>query len=234
MQRNFGAISSVRRPIAPVNLQLRAHVPAIRGKHPISNLGRCMSSWSLVRHLFEEDDGSLPDIFVEQLSRAETVAVYEWVMSRCALFDAPTAWHIVENRDVLVSSIPRPAQAFVDGVLEMFRHGLVGLSFDGIELPSLTICVESGGVSFDYRKGTEWNERTVEALFSFLAAIKRIAPNAVISQAEEGYSDRPSEAFSSAFEAHEATSDQPSMRVERQQSAPLFADPLRLPPRESN
>jgi hypothetical protein len=100
--------------------------------------------------------------------------------------------------------IPRPAKAFVDGAIEMFRHGLAGLSFDGIELPSLTICVEPGGVSFDYCKGNEWNERTVGALFSFLAAIKRIAPNAVMSQDEEGYAEGPSEAFRNALKAYAA------------------------------
>ena len=160
--------------------------------------------WQQVRELFEIDDGSLPDIFVENLSQTEIVAIYEWVMSQCSVFGNPVAWSITDKRDIAIKDISRPAQAFVEGNIEMFRHGLAGLSYDGHKLPELTICVEPEGISFDYRKGSAWNEHVLHALFQLLSEIKRIAPHAAINQAEEGSSNKPSQAFRSAFESFAA------------------------------
>lgn len=163
---------------------------------------RAESLWSHVRPLFELDDGSLPDIFVDGLSPVEVAAAYEYVMSLATVGGDPIAWHIGEARDVSIPALPFPARLVVDRVIEPFRHRLADLHVEGIELPQLTICVEPDAVSFDYRMGTGWNERTVEALFSLLAAIKQVAPGAVISQADEGGRHMPSKDFATAFAAY--------------------------------
>lgn len=163
-----------------------------------------MKHWLEIRELFEHDDGSLPDIYFENLKPDEIVAMYESVMSRCSVFGEPTAWGVAELRDVPLSAFPRPAQAFTSGKIEQFRHGLAGLTINGAAIPQLTISVEPGRVSFDYRKGDGWSEQTVSALFTLIAELRRIAPDAVVFQAEEGRSDRPSEAFTRALDAFAA------------------------------
>ena len=160
---------------------------------------RRLKHWLEVRELFETDDGSLPDIYFENLKPAEIVAIYESVMSRCSVFGEPTVWSIAEVRDVPLSKYPRPAQAFVEGRIEQFRHGLAELNVNGNVVPQLTISVEPGGISFDYRKGSEWDEQTVSALFVLITELQRIAPDAVVFQAEEGCADRPSEVFTRAL-----------------------------------
>ena len=180
--------------LVPSSLRLPA--PVNQGVRPLMS-----QLWQHVRELFEGDDGSLPDIFVENLSEIEIITVYEWVMSRCSVFGNPMAWSITDKKDIAIKDIHRPAQAFVEGEIEMFRHGLADLSYDGRKLPELTICVELEGISFDYRKGAAWNAHTVQALFSMLADIKQIAPSATITQAEEGCTNEPSQAFSAALQS---------------------------------
>lgn len=161
--------------------------------------------WQRILDLFESDDGSLPDLFVRNLTRDQVVAVYEWVMSHCTPSENSSAWHIKDKRSVRISALPAPARAFVEGEIELFRHGLVGLSIAGVELPYLTISVESiDCVSFGYRKGPEWTEHTINALLEMLARIHALAPNALIEHAEEGSSRRPTEYFAGALRDFEA------------------------------
>lgn len=166
-----------------------------------------MKLWHHIKHLFEEDDGSLPDIYVENLSSAETVAVYEWLMGRCEIAHDPKLWSIEEQLDVPIREVSNPARAFVEGRVETFRHCLVGLRSHGIALPELSVCVEPDGLSFDYRMGEHWTECTVLALFELLRQVQRLAPQANIFQTDEGRHSCPNVEFSEAFTAYVAHTD---------------------------
>jgi hypothetical protein len=157
--------------------------------------------WHKIGHLFENDDGSLPDIFVENLTNEQIVIVYNWVVSEAGIYGEPTLWSIKEERDILVREIGNPAQKFIDKEVEIFRHGLKDLIINGIKIPQLTISVEVGGVSFNYRKGKDWSPKEVRALLDFLLHIVRIAPDSKIFQAEEGSYKKPSLEFIELFES---------------------------------
>jgi hypothetical protein len=157
--------------------------------------------WHKIGHLFEKDDGSLPDIFVENLTNEQIVTVYNWVVSEAGIYGEPTLWSIKEERDIPVKEIDNPAQKFIDKEVEIFRHGLNDLIINGIKIPHLTISVEVGGVSFDYRKGKDWSSKEVRALLDFLLHIDRIAPDSKIFQAEEGSYEKPSIEFEELFQS---------------------------------
>lgn len=164
-----------------------------------------MSPWPLVRHLFEYNDGSLPDIYVENLSSHEIVVVYEWIMSQCTIGGDPKLWSCEANQDVPIREITFPARTLIKGKVEEFHHCLEGLFVDGVKLPTHTIFVDQVGVTFDYRVGSEWGEREVLALFEFLRQLWQIAPNARIVQADEGaYSSKQNLEFSEALKAYVA------------------------------
>ena len=164
-----------------------------------------MNLWHHVKHLFEKDDGSLPDIYVENLSSEETVAVYEWLMGQCEIAHNPKLWSVEEQLDVPIREVVNPARAFAEGRVETFRHCLAGLRSYGVALPELSVSVEADGLSFDYRMGKHWTERTVLALFELLRQVQRLAPQARIFQADEGGHSCPNVEFSEAFTAYVAT-----------------------------
>ncbi|MES2611797.1 MAG: hypothetical protein V4679_16225 [Pseudomonadota bacterium] len=160
--------------------------------------------WPILRHLFEVDDGSLPDIFVEDLSPEQIVTVYEWLRGQCSGAGDSTLWHIDLQQDVLVSDVAHPARAFVQGKVEDFRHGLVGLRVGGVELPPLTVGVGTGGLSMDYRMGPDWNEQTLRALLELLRQVWAMAPHARILRADEGGHACPDLEFTEALRAYVA------------------------------
>lgn len=158
-----------------------------------------VNPWPMVRQFFEADDGSLPEIQLENFTDEQFVSVYESVMSQCSIVGEPTVWSESNEKDIPLREVARPAHELISGRIEMFRHGLADLRIDGTRLPLLTICLEKGYISFDYSMGSEWNQQTVAALFEFLWQIQQKFPHAPISQNDEGMHDTPNLEFSEAM-----------------------------------
>jgi hypothetical protein len=158
-----------------------------------------MNLWEDVKQFFEVDDGLLPEIYIERLSNHELVSAYEWIMSRCTVARTSSVWSIEQQTDICITELCCPAQDFVEGRIESFRHGLADLHMDGVLLPELSVCIDQGTLSFDYRPGADWNEQAVLALFSLLRAIKTLAPNASVFHANEGCYETPNPEFAAAF-----------------------------------
>ena len=152
--------------------------------------------WAQLRPLFENDDGSLPDIFVSGLTSEQVHKIYCWVRAQSGIFSdtiSPVAWDRVNNCDIEIQTIADPAGDFLAGRLESFRHGLNLFSFSGVEIPQLTVAIRESGIEFDYRMGAGWGQSQVSALFEFLWAIQRMAPNATITHGFEGASEATAE-----------------------------------------
>jgi hypothetical protein len=178
-----------------------------------------MPLWPKLRHLFDVDDGSLPDINIENLTDVQIVSAYEWLMNQCEIVLEPTLWNIELKSNVLIRELPYPARDFISGKVESFRHCLSELRINGIALPQLSVCVEAGGLSFDYKMGEGWNEQTVTALFDLLCQIRAIAPSSRIFQTEEGGYNNPNPEFSEELEKYCSTLVHPGVQAGRRRSA---------------
>ncbi len=161
-----------------------------------------MDVWARLRHLFNGDDGSLPDIFVEGVSPEESVKIYSWVVSLAKPYGEPYLWSLAEEKEIRISEIPNPALYYIQGKSESFRHGLEVFSFSGCRIPQLSIGINESGLEFDYRMGREWGKNELEALLDFLCCIKKMAPSAKITQADEGSYEYPNAEFSYVFEEY--------------------------------
>lgn len=157
--------------------------------------------WSTLRGHFEVDDGSLPDIFVENLTSDEVCSIYAWVCEKAGIYGEPTFWDETRLEDVPVKDAKNPARLVVDGKTCPFRHGLMELEINGVLIPQLTVRVNQDSVEFDYRMGAEWGPKQLEALFEFLILIERKARSAVVTHAHEGHDNRTVE-FSEVFEEY--------------------------------
>lgn len=159
-----------------------------------------MELWEKVHHLFDTDDGSLPDIFIENITENESIKIYSWVLSLTQPQKDANVWSIKDNKVILITDLVNPAQEYVQGNIESFRHCLEEFIFYGINIPQLSISIGETGIDLDYRMGKEWGEKEVIALFEFLFQIIVIAPNAKIVQAYEGGYYSPNLDFTKAFD----------------------------------
>ena len=146
-----------------------------------------------VRHLFTNDDGSLPDIYVLGLTSTEADELYRSIRLQTLDPGDAVTWSNSEQASIPIRELVNPAESLAKGRIALFRHLLGGFAPSGTELPELTVAMEPDHISFDHRMGAHWTDDAIEALLAFLARIKRAHPNARIVRADEGsheYSDR--------------------------------------------
>ena len=93
-----------------------------------------MNIWNEVHQLFESDDGSLPDICVNNLSKATTDTY---------------VWDINKELDILIDELQNPALDYVQGKIQSFRHCLEIFKFCDVEIPQLSIFIWEAEISFD-------------------------------------------------------------------------------------
>lgn len=132
--------------------------------------------WQEVIALFETDDGSLPDIEIDNLSGEEVISGYEFVRNSAESLATlnPYYWSTTQNREIPIKFADNPSIHVVSGEAESFH-----LCFDGIKspmgktIPTLGLFVFPDGLNFDYRMGSDWNLEAVQGLFEFLDALSK-------------------------------------------------------------
>jgi hypothetical protein len=142
--------------------------------------------WNTLHDLFDTDDGSLPDIYVLNLSPAGVKNMWTHLsqMAR-SLAGGGSFWHIADKQDVAVESVPNAAELVVTGEAESFHVVLCGITVEGTVIPDLGVFVFPASIYIDYRMGQEWGPSQLVAFFNLLAQLQAIDEQAVITLPEE-------------------------------------------------
>ncbi len=171
-------------------------------------MGRTKINITDIIGLFQTDDGSLPDIYVENLKPNDVEHIYHWVLAQTSTSGKLECIELKTDQTIHVDYFDA-IQLHNRGIIQVFRHSLEGLKINGHELPCLTFALEGNGeFSFDYRMGDEWTIDMITSLFDFLSHIKILAPYANIFRCDEGSYDNPNEEFNIAFETYYLTNKQ--------------------------
>ena len=146
--------------------------------------------WDLVQDLFEEEDGSLPDILIAEIAPEAIARVYGYLRTHSTVITKyPYFWDKARNQEAHVDSVPNAAQRLLEGMAEPFHIVLRGLTFRNTEIPDLGVFVFADKIILDYHAGKEWSESQVLALFELLRHICNIDPNARIKYDEDSVPD---------------------------------------------
>ncbi len=138
--------------------------------------------WDQLHDLFDTDDGSLPDIEINNLSGREVIEIYAYLRAHSRITsNQQYFWSTTENKDVPVDAVPNAAQLVVNGEAEVFHVVVQGLAFGGAIIPDLGIFVFNDFITLDYRMGLEWGPAELNALFLCFGKILKIAPLAEIT-----------------------------------------------------
>ena len=135
--------------------------------------------WERLHDLFEENDGSLPEISVAFEQRSPVPQAYALIADRGTLYNAATRtfWSETSSSEVLVASVPNPAQLVITGEAQPFHVVFQGIrSSAGALVPDLGLYVFQQDLAFDYRMGPEWGPASLLGLFELLADVADLAP----------------------------------------------------------
>lgn len=143
-----------------------------------------IENWGALLEVFGTDDGSLPDIELDNLSGDEVINGYEFIRNHADEISSKEAsyWSTTKDCDVPFNYEDNPAIQVVSGEAEAFH-----LCFDGIKSPSGKLVPELGlfvfpnCLSFDYRMGPQWNKIALQGLFELIACFSKDYENMQIN-----------------------------------------------------
>ena len=131
--------------------------------------------WNELQEMFDEDDGSLPEIRVQYSSTSAPVAGFQLIQRLSETTrraqnapSEPTFWSVPEQEERRVDSVPNAAALVVSGDAEPFHLVFGGIAIDGSTIPDLGVFVFPDQLALSYRMGPEWGPEQVKALFALL------------------------------------------------------------------
>jgi hypothetical protein len=143
-----------------------------------------MTVWKRLHSLFDTDDGGLYDIRLTGLDASGVAAVFDFLRAHARLSRDAIFWHRGLERDERVADYPNPARLVAEEQADEFHVLAQGLSFGGVTVPDLGVCVRPRQVTLDYRCGREWGEPQVLALFELLRQLVALSPAARVDLRE--------------------------------------------------
>lgn len=130
-----------------------------------------IEQWKRVQQILKENDGSLPDIELNDLSDADVVECYKMIrdFSKKLTSDECSYWSPRLERDIYITFQENAAELVNSGEAEPFHVCFDGtVSPSGKSIPVLGLFVCEGTVILDYRMGPEWTLEAIEGLFELL------------------------------------------------------------------
>ena len=136
-----------------------------------------MDVWAKTKHLFDTDDGSLPNIEFDVRENSTQSRVYSFLTNCAGILESETAyyWSKSKQSEIPISFGDNPADLVPANEAEPF-HVVFGeiTSPLGNNVPSLGLFVFQEMISLDYRMGQGWDENAVIGLFEILRTISKI------------------------------------------------------------
>jgi hypothetical protein len=143
--------------------------------------------WNELRDLFDTDDGSLPEVRVDYRDSSAVVSGYALLRGRAArvVTDNAHFWSKTHDAQRPLDSVSNAAALVVSGEAEAFHVVLGGIQSRSVVIPDLGVFVLPDQLALDYRMGTAWGPKELEALFALLGELASLDPDASLSL-EEG------------------------------------------------
>jgi hypothetical protein len=163
-----------------------------------------IENWDELLEIFGTDDGSLPDIELNNLLGNEVILGYEFVRnhSRRISSKKPIYWSTSKDCDVPFSHEENPAILVVSGEAESFHLCFGEIeSPSGKRIPELGLYVSTDSLSFDYRMGAQWNEEAIQGLFELISCMSRNYESMEISH-EKNINDNDGAIFKSHWASY--------------------------------
>jgi hypothetical protein len=138
--------------------------------------------WESLHDLFDTDDGSLPDVYIENLNSEAIVQGYALLRERAShiVTHDPSFWSIHDGKDCPLESVPNAAALVVSFQADPFHVVFGGITAGGCVVPDLGVFVFQESLALDYRMGPEWGPPQLEAFFHLLMELTFLNPNCTV------------------------------------------------------
>ena len=151
----------------------------------VNTNGKVMDLFN-IENIFIHDDGSLPCITINNLSKSQVIKIYAWLRkSSSKLSSNATYWNNEKKQDTSIAIETNAAELVVNGDADSFSHSIDKLEINDIKIEDLGVFVYPESLELFYRQGSHWNKEQIDGVISALKKIISFAPNAIITACEE-------------------------------------------------
>lgn len=141
--------------------------------------------WNKLSFYFLNNDGSLPEIAIKNISEGESIKIFELLLG--------SSNQLSEDNKVWVNDKELNCNDFEDSI-SLFhalkndsRHILLnGIKVNQENIPPLGCTIFENEIELDYRMGTEWSCNSLKALILLFKKIKCVAPNVTFIMPKDG------------------------------------------------
>jgi len=157
--------------------------------------------------IFRDNDGSLPDIELHDLSGDEVIRGYNLLKGFSEKISSEKAyyWSVKEEIEIPITFNDNPSIKVVSGEAEPFHLCFDGItSASGKRVPELGLFVFEDWLSLDYRMGPEWNFEALQGLFEILYSLHQNSKSMKIVH-RANINDDDGTIFKSAWEAYKSS-----------------------------
>ncbi len=132
--------------------------------------------WDSLKEFFEDNDGSLPEIYLKNLGPETVQSIFDllWNRGRDVSSDGAVFHDRRDDRAKPIESAYEVAGLVCKGDAESIHVLLGGLACGGATIPDLGVGVHPDEIILDYRMGPEWGPLELAALFGLLRELSAL------------------------------------------------------------
>ncbi len=161
--------------------------------------------WTELHNLFEQDDGSLPEVRVNYVDGNAAASGYQMLRNEAVkiVSERPYFWSNVRNQEEAVDSVPNAAALVVSGEAAPFHVVLGGIQSGGVAIPHIGVLVFPDQLALDYRMGRGWNAEVLSAFFGLLANLTALDEDSSLTL-EDGVSSDIADKFQRCWSEYQS------------------------------
>lgn len=137
--------------------------------------------WNEIHDMFDEDDGSFPEICICGLSAAEVTAGYRLIREKTQfLVGGPRFFNVEAGCEMTLDEVENAAQLVCTRKAQPFHFMVRNLSLAQGSVHELGVFILDNAIALDYEKGRLWGELQIETLLLLINKLKEGSTKAFI------------------------------------------------------
>ena len=137
--------------------------------------------WNEIHDMFDEDDGSFPEICICGLTATEVVAAYQLIRKQARfVVGGPRFFNREAGCEMELDQVDCAATLVCNKTAQPFHFMVRNLAFADGEIHELGIFVLDNAIALDYEKSRIWGELQIETLLHLINQLKKGAEKAFI------------------------------------------------------
>jgi len=155
--------------------------------------------WNDIHDMFDEDDGSFPEICICGLTAAEVIAGYRLIREKARfMVGGPRFFNLESGQEMEIDAVECAATLVCRQKANPFHFMVRDIAFGSGKINEIGVFILDNAIAIDYEKGRIWGELQIETLLLLINKLKETSDKAFI-RLEDAVSSKDRERLEAAL-----------------------------------